>query len=204
MALKHKPEPLPILIQGSSLAEHARQYLIIGAVVLAITLGTTWWYQVPLSFNADTPLILLTVAGTPFGLVFLARGTWAWLRNRKSGGARFEYRPPNYGGTLTGLVRLNHMPEPLPDFAVTLLCRTSKYDDSTDNSSSRGLGVTWEKHVVVKAESVRATKGIAISIGLPPRNHAGRYNARKWVLQIRAPLPGLDFYQEFEPRLKPD
>jgi len=191
-----------MLIQGSRLAERAQQQLITGAVVLLVTVVATWWYEVPLSFNADTPLIMLTVAGAPFGLVFLAMGAWAWLRNRKSGGARLEYHPPHEGGVLSGFVRLDHAPEPLPDFTVTLVCRTRTYDDSTADGPSRGFSVTWKKEVVVKAENVRANKGIPIAITLPPRKHAGRVSNREWILQVGAPLPGLDFYQEFKPRLK--
>jgi hypothetical protein len=39
VARKHKPEPQVMLMQGSRLAERARQQLIIGAVVLLVTVG---------------------------------------------------------------------------------------------------------------------------------------------------------------------
>ena len=200
MARKSKSEPSRFIRRDSELAVRARRDMIIGALSLVAAVILTWWSEMPLSFNADSPAIIFVVFLVPFGVLYLALGFWAYVRNRKSGGAWLEHLPVHSGNTFTGFVRLNQPPDPLPDFSVTLLCLTRKYDDSSADGASRRMGVTWKKEVVVKAASVRSNSGIPLSFVLPPYNHAGPVANREWKLQVRAPLPGLNFYQEFKPR----
>lgn len=199
MARKSEVKAGPLQRQDSRLALRAKQDVLVGGVPLVVAVVLMWWNKVPLSFNADSPVIMLFVAAVPFGTVFLALGLWKFIRHRRSGGAWLEYHPLHDGGTLAGVVRLNRMPDPLPDFTLTMQCRTRLRDRSSDSEASPWR-VTWTKEIVVSADSVRANNGIPLSIGLPRSTHAGPVINQTWELQVRAPLPGLDFYQVFEPK----
>jgi hypothetical protein len=155
---------------------------------------------------------LLRVAG---GLVFTiigggmaGMGGYVYLLRHWYGDKVLELDrvPGRLGDRLEGRVRTGVPADKQPEdgFAVTLFCRSREEDDYGD-ARSYATHEVYDQYVVWQEKrEVRArpsedgrTLIVPISIDLPPSTFGGTKTATNWILQVKAPLSGVDYRAVF-------
>ena len=185
--------------------------LLLGAAVASVL-----YFHVPLFppiFNPDAPnfnpVFFVTVFLSVFGLKYAISALWDTLRGRRFGLSVMELDRETValGETLTGVVRTAVDLEPLGDYEVSLKC----VEQSGTEAQGTDLKDTLrsEQTLRVIAKTVNPREGIPFAFTIPPDAMSTRDpdvrigGSVRWILEVKAPLSGLDFYAIFVVEVRP-
>lgn len=189
------------LRQESRVHSRSRQRLILAAVILTVTIWATWYFEVPLAFDIPSPTIWFSIFGGALGLLPLGSGLFDYWRERKIGQPVFDFVPANAGATLRGTMLLDRDVEATGDFTVKLKCFEYVIDALGERNKSPSL--RWTGESVHPKAKVLATKRLEVSFNLPPEKALKTSPGNIfWVLDVSAPMKGVNFYAEFALRAK--
>jgi hypothetical protein len=176
-------------------------FLIAGLIV--------WYGELPLSFDVGArdfnPLIFIPIFFVAGGLWFGARGMLDALRLRKYGDSTFEFGMPRPGGRLHGTIRTTRDLEPTGDYTLTIKCiETIAYHTGQPPRTGHRDELRWSSMATIPRASVRSSAGLPVDFAIPMDAPPTRGNSDlgtgegvRWVLEIAAPLAGLDYYAVF-------
>lgn len=172
-----------------------------------------WWMLASAPIFATWPLIQ-NEAGTRWSWLVLAIPALAILvvciavylaiRSRRFGESVFEMAsvPGVIGGPLSGIVRIAKLVQPESGFRLKLLCMSQSRDSEGDKQHER---VLWQdERFVAKAMSGDGFEGVAVPVlmAIPftarPTTGADGTPRIRWLLEIFAALPGVNYKTEFE------
>lgn len=178
-----------------------RYFVFFTAILALVSIGGTLWYQVPLTFETSSPLVALPFFFGPLTCVagFIAfRG---FLRQRKIGTPVLEYSPARRGGMLTGSVALDKQVKATGDFSLRLTCFDYGPRDYNGERSRKSPKATWKGDMTIARADVESSGRINFSIKLPPADTVRATQEREvyWLLDIRAPMRGVNFFARFSP-----
>ena len=155
--------------------------------------------------EARTRWVWSIVSIPAIGILALSYATYAALRRRRFGESVFEMAsvPGVVGGPLSGIVRIPALVQPESGFRLRLLCMSQARDHDGKQKHER---VLWQdEHFVAKAmggdgaDEVAVPVLMAIPFGTRPTTSAGDDSLRiRWLLEISAELPGVNYKTEFE------
>jgi hypothetical protein len=198
-------------------AANAFSGYLFAAVLWAIAAWLAWYIGAPLNFNLYdpdfNPLVFLPAAFAAIGAYIAAKATRDALRARKFGQTTLEAAPVRLGETLRGVIRTRRDLAPAGDYRVSLKClRTTFVADVEAGRSGHHVDrLIWSGSRAIAPGTVRSSAGIAFSFDLPadalpsrgPPVQTTSDGDVRWILEITAPLPGLDFYAVFAVDVKP-
>jgi hypothetical protein len=197
-------------------AANAFSGFLFAAVLWAIAAWLAWYIGAPLNFNLYdpdfNPLVFLPAAFAAIGAYIAAKATRDALRAKKFGHTTLEAGPGRLGETLHGLVRTERDLAPTGDYHISLKClRTTFVSGGRDNRGHHVDKLIWSGSRAIAADSVRSSAGIAFAFDLPadalpsrgPPVQTTSDGDVRWILEMTAPLPGLDFYAVFAVDVKP-
>jgi len=206
--------PGTIAIESAN-AENATFNLITAVIFWILALLAAWWmhssYGIPLTFNVNArdfcPLVFVPVVFALLGLFFSGKAILDGLRVRKYGTTTLEAGEVFLGGALSGTIRTVYDLEPLGDYTISLRCIETVVAGSLATKNLHHVDEKrWEGLCTVKRDQVQSSQGIPVNIPIPegsgamatvPGSEIGTSTGVRWVLEIRAPLHGLDYYALF-------
>jgi hypothetical protein len=196
-------------------AENAWFNLITALIFWVLAILAAWWmhsgYGICFTLNINSrdfcPVIFVPVVFILIGLFFSGRALLDGLRVRKYGRTTLEAGEVFLGGSLTGTIRTTYDLEPLGDYTLRLRCIETVGSGSVSDKNYHHIDeLRWEGLGTVKHDSVHSSQGIPVDIPIPegsgalvtvPGSEIGTATGVRWVLEIRAPLRGLDYYALF-------
>jgi hypothetical protein len=187
----------------SGVGFHAGTDWVMAALLLGAAVAARVYLPAPLVFDTDSPdfspfgflpLVLCAVA-LRYAIPAL-RGT---LRSRRFGRAEMQLDCQTIapGDTLRGVIRVPAGLAPLGDYEFLLQCVQQEPRGSNDSLQDF---IRAEQTLRVNPQGVNARDGIpfafvipkdAMSTAAPSVMTSGSV---RWVLEVKAPLKGLDFY----------
>ena len=193
---------------------HAQIDWIMAALLLGAAAASVLYFHVPLVppvFNPDAPnfnpVVVVTVFLSAFGLKHLISAIWGTMRSRRFGQTVLELEGQTVapGETLKGVVRVPADLAPLGDYEIRLQCVQQQQTYSTSTGESTGLKdyIRGEQTLRVKAPTANSREGIPFAFMIPTdamtTANSGLMTAGsvRWILEVKAPLRGLDFYAIF-------
>ena len=194
---------------------HAQTDWIVAALILgaaaASVLYPVLYLNVRFVFDPDSPdfnpAVLLPVFLSAFGLKYVISAVRGTMRSRRFGQAVMEMDGQTVapGETLRGVVRVPVDLAPLGDYEIRLQC--VQQDRST--STSLKDHIRGEQTLRVKAQTANAREGIPFAFMIPTdamttaNSDLMTAGSVRWVLEVNAPLKGLDFYAIFGVEVRP-
>ncbi len=182
----------------------------LAAPVFVLIAGLiVWYFELPLSFPADArdfnPVLVVPIFFVAGGCWFGARGVLDARRVRKYGDSTLEVRALHVGGTLRGTIRTAEDLTPTGDYTLTIKCiETIRYSMGQPPRTRHRDELRWSSRATVPRASVRSSAGIPIDFAIPAdapptrgNSDLGTAEGVRWVLEIAAPLAGLDYYAVF-------
>lgn len=187
---------------------------MFAATMLAIA-AFAWWYgELSLNFNIMSPdfnpFILVPVIFGAIGLYSLVRAVLLTYRLRKFGTSSIETYPVRPGGYFAGRLRSTRAFTATGDFHASVKCiqRVGVLDDpSSAIKTYRSVRdkVVWKTTVTPEGRTIGPDQEIEIAFNLPADGPASRgapvatdsVGGVRWVLEITAPTPGLNYYAIF-------
>lgn len=175
-----------------------RHHVVFTAIFALLSIGGTWWYEVPLTLDMSSPLVLLPFLCGPLMLFtgfFALRG---YLRQRKIGSPVLEYSPARLGGLFSGAIVFDKPAEVLGDFTLKLNCHAYGERDHNGERSPLSTKALWSsKMTVAKADAV-ASGRIKFTMKLPTSQQLGLQNRETyWKMDVKAPMRGVNFFARF-------
>jgi len=176
-------------------------FLIAGLIV--------WYFALPLSFGGTArdfnPLIAIPIFFVAGGLWFGARGVLDALRLRKYGDSTLELGVPHVSGKLRGTLRTTRDLTPTGDYTLTIKCiETIAYSIGQPPRTGHRDELRWSARATVPSANARSSAGIPVEFAIPAdapptrgNSDLGTAKGVRWVLEIHAPLVGLDYYAVF-------
>lgn len=156
------------------------------------------------SKEADSRWWLLLFAIPAIAILAGWCAAYLTIRQRKFGESTFEMAsvPGVIGGALSGVIRISTHLQPERGFRLNLFCMSQEENKKGDR---RHETVLWkEEHFVAEALSGSDLEGLAIPVLIeipfsaqettPPDAR----NRIRWLLEISAELPGINYQAEFE------
>ncbi|MBK9115018.1 MAG: hypothetical protein IPM22_05135 [Betaproteobacteria bacterium] len=199
---------------GDATGANATTNWVMAGLFLAAAAGTWWWFRGSLNYDFNSrdfnPLGLVPIVLAAIGvwnLVSAIRGT---MVARKFGGTAFamDGEEVALGETLKGRITTATDLAPTGEYAITIQCveAITTFDTMKGESRTRDH-VRWEAVRKVDPQSVRSSQGIPVEFRLPTTALGiGDKRAKgtvRWVLDVKAPLPGTDFYAIFPVVVRP-
>ena len=178
--------------------------LTLGAAAASV-LYPVYYLKAPfvLDFNSPdfNPAVLVPVFLGVFGLKYLFTAVLGTMRGRRFGQAVMELDGETVapGETLKGAVRVPAGLVPLGDYKFRLQCVRQ---ESTAKGGLRDH-LMWEEVLRVNARSAAPGGGVPFGFVIPrDAMSTAESNLRtdgsvRWILEVKAPLKGLDFYAIF-------
>jgi len=179
-------------------------------LALAVAIGDLMWIGYPAAIDVRSPdffplpLLFVVVFGI-VGTIYLVAAIRHALRFRKFGTSALEVQEPRLGGTLRGVVRTARDLAPAGPFVVRLRCEETTARPTRVGQRSRFTECLWESVQMVQAPA-RSSAGIPFEIAIPANGLASGarsddpkiHKTVTWTLDVRAALPGLDYYAAFD------
>ena len=179
----------------------------------AAAIGVQIWFRLPLNFDFDSrdfnPLVLVAPFLAAVGLYFLAPAIRNTLVHRKFGKSvlEMEGEAAELGGTLKGRIRTARPLAPTGDYEVRVQCVETITRRSTNMKEVTTDHVRWEAMRKIEPGSVDAQEGIPVEFAIPQKALAlgdeRAQGAVRWIVDVKAPLPGTDFYAIFPLVVRP-
>ncbi|MFO1316547.1 MAG: hypothetical protein U1F58_13165 [Burkholderiales bacterium] len=199
---------------GDETGSNAITHWAMAVLFLGAAAGTWWWFRGSLNYDFGSrdfnPLGLVPVVLAAIGLWNLVPAIRGTLVSRKFGGTTFAMDGDDValGETLTGRITTASDLAPTGEYAITLQCveAITTYDTMKGENRTRDH-VRWEAMRKLDPASVRSSQGIPVEFRLPATALAcGDERAKgavRWVLEVKAPLPGTDFEAIFPVIVRP-
>lgn len=180
-----------------------------------LALLSAWWmhssYGIPFTFNVNArdfcPLVFVPIVFALIGVFFSGKALLDAMRVRKYGTTTLEAGEVFLGGSLTGTIRTAYDLEPLGDYTLSLRCIETVVAGSLATKNLHHVDEErWQGLCTVKCGQVLSSQGIPVNIPIPkgsgamatvPGSEIGTSTGVRWVLEIRAPMRGLDYYALF-------
>ena len=151
------------------------------------------------------PAVLLPVFLSAFGLKYLISAVRGTMRSRRFGQAVMEMDGQTVapGETLRGVVRVPADLAPLGDYEIRLQCVQQQQTRSTSTSTNLKDYIRGEQTLRVKAQTANSREGIPFAFMIPTdamttaNSDLMTEGSVRWILEVKAPLKGLDFYAIF-------
>ena len=188
---------------------HAQTDWIVAALILgaaaASVLYPVFYLNVRFVFDPDSPdfnpAVLLPVFLSVFGLKYLISAALGTMRGRRFGQAVMEMDGETVapGETLKGVVRVPADLAPLGDYELRLQC----VQQTTSGSGNLKDYIRGEQSLRVSAQTVNPREGIPFAFTIPTDAMSTRNSdlmtdgSVRWILEVKTPLKGLDFYAIF-------
>jgi len=190
---------------------HAQTDWIVAALILgaaaASVLYPVLYLNVRFVFDPDSPefnpAVLLPVFLSVFGLKSLVSAVRGTMRGRRFGQAVMEMDGETVapGETLKGVVRVPADLAPLGDYEIRLQCVQQTRPTST--STNLKDYIRAEQTLRVNAQAANPREGIPFAFMIPTdamttaKSDLMTEGSVRWILEVKAPLSGLDFYAIF-------
>jgi hypothetical protein len=206
--------PARVTIRASN-RDNAELNLLTAPVLFLIAGLIVWYFELPLSVPVDArhfnPVIVVPIFFVVGGLCFGARGVLDAFRVRKFEDSTLELGAPHPGGTLHGTIRTTRDLTPTADYTLTIKCiETIAYGSGQPPRTVYRDELRWSDRATVPAVSVRSSAGIPVAFAIPGdapptrgNSDLGSGSGVRWVLEIQAPLGGLDYYAVFRLVVRP-
>lgn len=181
--------------------------LLCGALAAQIYLAPT--LVLDLDSPEFDPVAFLPIVLGLLGLGYLAMAARDTLVARKFGATVLEIDGDGVepGGTLTGLIRCATGVAPAGEYVINLQCIESQLSTASIDRRRNVDHLRWEATRRLDPKSVDARAGIPVQFDLPASAPAtgepGLKGAVRWVMDVKAPLPGTDFYAIFVIPVRP-
>jgi hypothetical protein len=180
----------------------------VGVLALAAAVAAELYFKVPLRFDFKSPdfnpFVLVPVALALFGLGYLAVALVGTLRRRRFGESRLETEAASVapGETLRGRVKTAVELRPTGEVTIRLRCieadRLGRLDAARERTQDH---VRWQEETRIDGATVDSRAGIPFAIAIPATALAvgdrRAQGAVRWILEVRAPLAGQDYYAFF-------
>lgn len=193
---------------------NARFDFMFAATMIGIGALMVWYFELPLNFNVMSPdFNPVTIAATIFaviGLYSLVRAVLLTYRLRKFGTSSIETYAVRPGGYFAGRLSSTRAFTATGDFHASVKCiqRVGVLDDpSSAIKTYRSVRdkVVWQTTVTAEGRTIGPDRQIEIAFNLPADGPASRgapiaggmVGGVRWVLEITAPTPGLNYYAIF-------
>jgi hypothetical protein len=189
---------------------HTQIDWIMAALLLGAATASALYFHVPLVppvFNPDAPdfnpVVFVTVFLCVFGLKHVISAVRGTMLGRRFGQSVMEMDGETVapGETLKGVVRVPADLAPLGDYELRLRC----VEQARPTARSENLKdyIRAEQTLRVNAQSVNPREGIPFAFMLPADARTTTTldgmtdGSVRWILEVKAPLKGLDFYAIF-------
>ncbi len=179
----------------------------MAAVLLCAAVGLQLYLRPTIVLDINSadfdPVAFLPIVAGLIGLGYLALGIRGTLVGRKFGATVLEIDGDRIelGRTLKGVVRCATDIAPTGDYVVNVQCIESVPAVSSINRHRNNDRLHWEATRKIDPKSVDARQGIPVQFDLPASAMANGDQRVKgvvrWVMDIKAPLPGTDFCATF-------
>ena len=201
-------------IEASNRA-NAELNLTTMVVVWILAVLAVWWmragYGVRFVFDVHSrnfnPVIFMPILFAALGAFWGARGLLDAFRVWRFGTTVLEAELPFLGGSLKGTIRTDRELSPTGDYTIRLRCIETVQTGSLAARNVRYVDEPrWEGGRIVARGTVRSTTGIPFEIEIPkgvgalpsrPGSELRTAEGVRWVLEIFAPLRGLNYYALF-------
>ncbi len=205
--IRTQQSPRRIVLDDGTKSNAGTDWFMV-VLFLCAAVAAQWYFKAPLSFDFNSPdfnpfvFVPLIFAAICLRYLFPAiRGT---LVNRKFGRTVFEMDEDSaeLGATLKGAIRPSVDVAPTSDYVINVQCvEAITRMSSMDQKHRKTEHVRWEATRRVDPKSVDAKQGIPVEFHLPTTALATgderAEGAIRWVMDVKAPLPGTDFYAIF-------
>jgi hypothetical protein len=182
------------------------------AAVPATTAVAVSWLLASAPIVITFPLMLqyaesrwawLTLILPAIALLIIALAIYFAIRRRRFGESIFEMAsvPGVIGGPLTGVVRIPRVFEPENGFRIRLLCMEQRQNTKSDSEHERAI---WQNECFAANAMTDGAGGMAVPVlmAIPyrsrPTSDSAANSTIRWLLEIFAELPGINFKTEFE------
>jgi hypothetical protein len=182
----------------SSVAQRDYRFSIVFTALFALlSIGGTLWYQVPLTLDMSSPLVLLPFLCGPLTLVTGFTAFRGFLRQRKIGTPVLEYSPARLGGMFSGAVVLDKKAEVLGDFTITLNCFAYGERDHNGDRSALSTKAFWSGKMTVPNGAAQ-TGRFNFTMKLPSGPQLpSKKRETYWQMDVKAPMRGVNFFARF-------
>jgi hypothetical protein len=184
----------------------------VRAAVPATSAVALWWMLASAPLVATWPLIAteaqtrwswLVLAPPAVGVLIVVYAVYLAIRRRRFGESVFEMAsvPGVVGGPLTGVVRIPKMIQPENGFRLRLLCMSQSRGRNNHDEHERAI---WQDERFVERAMEDGSGGVAVPVmmAIPytarPTSDADKGPRIRWLLEIFAELPGVNYKSEFE------
>lgn len=173
--------------------------MLVFAVLFAVlSIGGTLWYEVPLTLDMSSPLVLLPFLCGPLTLVTGFKAFRGFLRQRKIGTPVLEYAPARIGGMFSGTILLEKKAEILGDFTLKLSCFAYGERDHNGERSPLSTKAFWSEKMTVPNVSVLSAGRINFTMKLPSGPQLpSKKRETYWQMDVTAPMRGVNFFARF-------
>lgn len=187
---------------------------MMAATMIGIAVVFVWYFELPLNFDIFTPefnpVIFAPTIFAVIGFYSLFRAVLLSYRLRKFGTSSLETYPVRPGGYFAGKLTSTRAFTATGDFEASVKCisRVGTLDDpSSAIKTYRKVRdkVVWKTIVTPAGRTIGPGQPIEIAFNLPADGPASRgapiatdsVGGVRWVLEVRAPTPGINYYAIF-------
>jgi hypothetical protein len=192
---------------------HARTDGIVAVLVLSAAAACALYFRLPLVFDPDAsnfnPVAFVPVILSLFALKYVIAAFRGSMLGRRFGKTVMEMEGETVapGATLRGVVRVPVDLAPLGDYEVRLRCVQQTRPTST--STNLKDYIRGEQTLRVNAQTVNPREGVPFTFMIPTdamttaNSDLMTEGSVRWILEVKAPLKGLDFYAIFGVDVRP-
>jgi hypothetical protein len=208
-------KPRPARRIGEATDFETSTHWFMAALLFGAAIACVWFFKLSFDFDLDSPdfnpLVAVPIVLALFGLRPLALAIRHTMLARQFGESALEMDgesvPP--GGTLKGTIRTSAALTPQGDYQIWLRCiEAIRVESPSEPTGSRTEDhIRWEALRRVEARGVNSKAGIPFEFAIPETALAVSDPRAKgqvrWIVEITAPLPGLDYYALFGVIVRP-
>ncbi len=186
---------------------NATTHWMMAAVLLCAGVGLQFYLRPTIVLDINSPdfdpVAFVPIVAGVFGLGYLALAIRGTLIARKFGTTVLEINGDRVelGRALKGVIRCAADIAPTGDYVVNLQCIESVPATSSINRHKNNDRLHWEATRKIDPKSVDARQGIPVQFDLPlsamANGDSRASGVVRWVMDVKAQLPGTDFYAVF-------
>ena len=184
----------------TSVALRDYRYAVTLTVLFAvISIGGTWWYEVPLRDpDMASPSVLLPFLAGPLTLYAGFVAVRGFLRQRKIGTPVLEYTPGRLGTSFSGAIVFDKPADVLGDFTLKLGCFAYGARDHNGDRSRLSTKPFWSGKMIVPHTQALSTGRVNFTMKLPSAPQLpAKGRETYWQMDVTAPMRGVNFFARF-------
>jgi hypothetical protein len=202
------PQPPRQVVLDDGTKSNAGTDWFMVVLFLCAAVAAQWYFKAPLNFDFNSPdfnpFVFVPLISGAICLRYLFPAIRGTLVNRKFGRTVLEMDEGSaeLGATLKGVIRSSVEVAPTSDYVINVQCiEAITRMSSMDQKNRKAEHIRWEATRRVDPKTVNAKRGIPVEFQLPTTALAtGDERAEgviRWVMDVKAPLSGTDFYAIF-------